>query len=384
MLEDRAIETSSQRRHWTFTPDELASKRRRSNEVAIQQIKQIQLSRRDGEKEFERAACPPGDPMGVSIGGEPGFLTWEEEAAVVNYYCIKVIEISDHLELPTNVKATAVQYLKRFYLSNSPMLHHPKELVKTVVFLSTKTENHYIPLQSFASKIANTSPEEILESEFLITQGLRFMFDVRHPHRALEGGVMELIGMLDGRIRPTPASDEADMKEAQRKLLSLNPLSSGDPSTNVRNRIFKAHAESKEILKTSALVTDAYFCYLPSQIWLGALILADQPLGEFLLEVKLADPEERQAAQDRVMACARLLRQCPYSRDLKLSAEQNVQLKRLHKTMKTIQQSMATPAPSERDVSRKRNGNAELDPSPSKTKKSKIDGGDPFGPPLVR
>jgi hypothetical protein len=44
----------------------------------------------------------------------------------------------------------------------------------------------------FAEKFQQTTAEEVLAGEFLLCQGIRFAFDVRHPFRALEGAVLEL------------------------------------------------------------------------------------------------------------------------------------------------------------------------------------------------
>ena len=52
-------------------------------------------------------------------------------------------------------------------------------------------------------------------------------------------------------------------------------------------RIQTAHGKAKEVLKTSALLTDAYFLYTPSQICLASLYLANEPLARFYLDTKL-------------------------------------------------------------------------------------------------
>ena len=44
----------------------------------------------------------------------------------------------------------------------------------------------------FAEKFPKTTPEEVLAGEFLLCQGIRFAFDVKHPFRALEGAILEL------------------------------------------------------------------------------------------------------------------------------------------------------------------------------------------------
>jgi len=78
------------------------------------------------------------------------------------------------------------------------MTYHAPDILKTALFFATKTENYYIPLKGFVAQIGKTTPEDIRASEFLLTQGLRFTFDVRHPFRALEGAVMELQSIADG------------------------------------------------------------------------------------------------------------------------------------------------------------------------------------------
>ena len=52
-----------------------------------------------------------------------------------------------------------------------------------------------------AESFPNTTEEEILAAEFLLCQGIRFAFDVRHPYRALEGAVMELKQLEDVEVR---------------------------------------------------------------------------------------------------------------------------------------------------------------------------------------
>ena len=57
----------------------------------------------------------------------------------------------------------------------------------TALFLATKTTNHPIALESYASHIPRTSPSDVLDLEFLVAQSLSFDFAVWHPHRALWG-----------------------------------------------------------------------------------------------------------------------------------------------------------------------------------------------------
>ena len=181
--------------------------------------------------------------------------------------------------------------MKRFYLSNSPMTYHPKEIMPSALFLSTKTENHYTSLKSFVSKLPKTTSEDVIAPEFLLTQGLRFTFDVRHPQRGLEGGFMELIALAK-RNGLVGSGSEQSSKELQKAMLDLEPIEeTGQKATSpadVVARIQTAHGKAKDILKTSALLTDAYFLYTPSQLWLAALMQADEPLTLFYIDSKFA------------------------------------------------------------------------------------------------
>lgn len=170
------------------------------------------------------------------------------------------------------------------------MTYHPKQIMPSALFLSTKTENHYTALKSFASKFPKTTPEDVIAPEFLVTQGLRFTFDVRHPHRGLEGGFMELLALASGDGRPPPYSEKSS-RQLQLDFVQVHKGGKGLPDKGtveqLKNRIRNAHGKAKELLKSSALLTDVYFLYTPAQIWLSALLIVDEPLCLFYLDTKL-------------------------------------------------------------------------------------------------
>ena len=177
------------------------------------------------------------------------------------------------------------------------MTYHPKSIMPCALFLATKTDNFYMSLRSFTEHIPNSTAEDIIAPEFLLTQGLRFTFDVRHPFRSLEGGIMELSAIAQGEGTPGPHHPNQTPAGLKSALQSLPPppstaASTADPSTvkptpSPSTRIAKAHHNTREILKFAAQMTDVYFLFTPSQIWLSALLIADKPLAEFYLDTKL-------------------------------------------------------------------------------------------------
>jgi cyclin H len=224
-------------------------------------------------------------------------------------------------------QATAVQYLKRFYITNSLMTYHPTSILKTALFFATKTENHYFRLTKFAEAIGKTKAEDVLASEFLLTQGLRFTFEVRHPFRALEGAVMELQAYTNG-IPPMPG------KEA----VSIPP-----ELGNLNRRVREAHGKAREYLKTSALLTDVYFHYTPSQIMFSSLLIADEDLTAWYLGTKFPSPASPSPSPDplytklleTLKSCANMMATIPPTS--KPSATELTELKQLAKKLQKCQ-----------------------------------------------
>ncbi|KAI5293812.1 hypothetical protein KEM52_005179 [Ascosphaera acerosa] len=225
-------------------------------------------------------------------------LTVQEELDIVNHFCQMCLSLGEQWQppLPTLVRATAIQYIQRFYLTNSPMTYHPRSIMPCALFLATKTENYYMPLRRFAEVIPKTTEEDVVAPEFLLAQGLHFTFDIKHPFRGLEGAVMEMIAMAKGEYLPGPHHQHPQHGQHRQTAASVRdaltslpppPQSSGQGRLGPVERIEKSHQRCREILRTAAQFTDAYFLYTPSQIWLAAMMLVDRPLAEFYLDVKL-------------------------------------------------------------------------------------------------
>lgn len=182
----------------------------------------------------------------------------------------------------------------------------------SALFLATKTENHYTSLRSFASKLGKATEEDVVAPEFLLAQGLRFTFDVRHPQRGLEGGFMELLAIASGKAPFASVAASYQLGQLQKALLDMETPQEGGAkaktATDVIQRIQNAHGKAKDILKTSALLTDAYFFYTPSQIWLSSLLVVDEPLALFYLGIKLPQNDLKKKLLVVIKECAHLLR----------------------------------------------------------------------------
>ncbi|KAG8532275.1 uncharacterized protein KY384_003916 [Bacidia gigantensis] len=307
LSEDDVYRSSTQYRFWSFAPDALASMRTTTNAAAAEGVRAAVASayqKRGGSEGRQTTNGLGKDRNGIATNVD--CLDVDEEQKLVGFYCVKAMQLADFCEFPTNVKATAVQYLKRFYLSNSPMTYHPKQIMPSALFLSTKTENHYTSLHSFVSKLPKIKQDDVVAPEFLLTQGLRFAFDVRHPHRGLEGGFMELMGLAHGQRGQILKSRMMEMKP------SKHFTKPAKTTEMLVQRIQHGHGIAKGTLKSSALLTDVYFQFTPSQIWLSAYLLADEPLIKLYLRSKLAENEELyKKLLTTLQRCCRMLESSP-------------------------------------------------------------------------
>lgn len=172
------------------------------------------------------------------------------------------------------------------------MTYHVQNISRTVMFLAAKVETHHLPVDKFADFFASSAvtSESILAPEYMVMQGLRYNLDVRHPFRGLSGGCMEMLECAAGRY-VGPASVSLSKEEVQTRMLAIPLRQGGQPGSatvpDMTDRIQKARYYASKTLKEAALLTDAYFLYTPSHIWLAALLLADEALTLFYLSLKI-------------------------------------------------------------------------------------------------
>ncbi|KIV99636.1 uncharacterized protein PV09_08701 [Verruconis gallopava] len=326
MNEDAIYRSSSQYRFWSFTPEKLADLRAKSNALASDHINALVKRRKaasavpssaEGTPSVSDADVKNGGSNGKKDDGEVERLTVEEEIELLKYYCSNVLALgNDQFKYPVHVTATAIQFLKRFYLTHSLMDYAPKRIMPTALFLANKTDNQMHSLDHFlrdAHKIdglKEVTRESILGPEFLFTQALRFHFDVRHPYRALKGIVLEghqLVHICQGHKAPAgwTRMSEDDIRDRLLKDGSVSPK-------EFERRVLSTYEKAKEYLSTKALISDAYFHYSPSQIAFASWSCHDPDFVNDLLDVKLSGvvpAREKHKIMDAIAACATMLKE---------------------------------------------------------------------------
>ena len=83
------------------------------------------------------------------------FLTPENETEIESFFSIKMAGLCETFKppMPHYVKGTAFHYFRRFYLNNSVMDFHPKEILVTAIYLACKVEEFNVSMQQFVSNI---------------------------------------------------------------------------------------------------------------------------------------------------------------------------------------------------------------------------------------
>ncbi|KAG8927870.1 hypothetical protein FRC01_006786 [Tulasnella sp. 417] len=244
-------EGSTQFRHWRFSSTSLAKLRASQNAEAVAKIRNA----------FEDDS--PGSSSTIQ------FLSADEEYFLVKLYISKISQLCAHFRFPEEVEATAVSYLKRFYLRNTVMDYHPKNVMLTAIFLAAKTSNHPIGIEQYVHSIPKTKPADVLDLEFLVAQSLRFEFTVWHAHRALWGI------WLDVQSLPVPKT-----------LSSYNQVTSEDE-----------YGQALERVRASRM-TDAELIFTPSQIALACLHSVSPALAEQWVDLK--SPNSADAVMETV------------------------------------------------------------------------------------
>ncbi|KIX09449.1 uncharacterized protein Z518_00529 [Rhinocladiella mackenziei CBS 650.93] len=376
MIEDDFYRTSSQYRYWSYTQESLARIRQNTNDLASERVRAAFRRAKSANVVQNGSNDDPANGGGADAADaevDIQTLTVDEELKIVEWGCSKIIDMGEAMNprIPSNVVATAIQYLRRFYLTHSPMTYHPKQIMMCALYLATKADHFYISLPKFVAELENVSEDDVKAPEFLLLQGLRFTLDVRHPMKGLAGGHIEMNVMAE---------------EGQ-----LGPISK---STGSAKRIGTAADQAKTLLATAAQMTDAYFLYTPSQIWLAAMMVADRELVDTYLERKLSQLPLTEAAASlepklvsTISACATLLASYRLPDD---DSTQRREMKRIRKKLTVCQnpEKMDIVAVARAKAAEKREGDgsdAEKALKKRKLERERLErDGDVFGPDLKK
>lgn len=264
---DDLYRRSSQYEFWSFTAESLQELRQKTNQHGRDKSEQLfnhalESSKQKSPEVFEKY------PLELCAESLLDYVSCEEETKYLNFYSQNVIKISNFFKMPTQVKASAISFFKKFYLMNSVMEYHPKNVLYTCIFLAAKSENYFISIESFVKVLKNTTPKDILDLEFNVLQSLKFTLLVHHPFRPLYGFFLDYQAVL---LHPSPLMYD----------VTVDTLGS-------------LYDKAKKWLNDHALLSDIMFLFSPPQVALAAMYDIDKRITDKYLKRKfLHDNHEK-------------------------------------------------------------------------------------------
>lgn len=209
-----------------------------------------------------------------SRGNNP-LLTPSDEASLISFYCSKIpLLIGPNATLPrckrdAKVAATACLLFRRFYLSNSVMMHDPKSMLAAAAFLATKVEDCMILINYIEKGTeemnAPVPQDDILTSEIILIEGIDFDLLVFSPYKTVLSYTEDLRTFLKtkrGRdlVSFPPGQDVSDSAE-QRKLVGEDLRAMHDEAIKICDDV---------------IVSDIPLRFSPGEVGLAALMVANE------------------------------------------------------------------------------------------------------------
>lgn len=168
-------------------------------------------------------------------------LSPKDEVYLVRSYLVNLREFCRkfHPSMRKSVIGTAFIYMKRFYLHQSCMEYHPRDIGVTCAYLACKVDEFNVSIDQFIKNVKGDfkkAQKTVLSNELLLMKKLNYQLAVHLPFRPVEGYLVDL------RARYPPARDKTHLL-----------------------------AEEIEEFLEKSMYTDACFLYPPSQIALAAV-----------------------------------------------------------------------------------------------------------------
>lgn len=210
--------SSTQRRNWLYTPDDLDAQRTVARNRALKQTHQTEFT-----------------PV--------------MERRLLAHYGLVLLKLCRTLKLPDKVMTSACSYLRRFYVKKSCLEVDPQGIVLTCLYLACKIEDCYLSAER-VSNVGGIPEDIILKSELVLLQGLDFDLACHCVFKALAGGAsigppdvsarekMERLLVTDAVLLHTPG---------QLARYCLGATNNDDDSDkDVRRGLDRLHEEGKE------------------------------------------------------------------------------------------------------------------------------------------
>uniref|UniRef100_A0A1B6DCS3 Cyclin-H n=1 Tax=Clastoptera arizonana TaxID=38151 RepID=A0A1B6DCS3_9HEMI len=271
-------ETSTQKRYWTFSDEnELKIKREAANQRYVEKNKDIE-------------------------DWKDKLLTPSEERTLLSVYGLNLREFCKRFTppMPKAVVGTAFHYFKRFYVNNTVMDYHPKEILVTAAYLACKVEEFNVSINQFVANIQgdrDKCAEIILNSELLIMEKMNFHLTVHNPYRPIEGLLIDL-KTRSGLVQPERL--RASIEDLVDKLFLTDACLLYAPSLLALAAVI--HSASKLQENVDSYVTDTLLGPA-NQKKLPRVIEAVRNIRSLVKSIEFPKKEYVKALEARLLVC---------------------------------------------------------------------------------
>lgn len=204
-----------------------------------------------------------------SARGSNALLSPSDETALISFYCSKIpLLIGPHAMLPrckrdAKVSATASLLFRRFYLSNSVMMHDPKTMLAAAAFLAAKVEDCMLDVRylEMGTKEMNAPVpvNDILDAEIKLIKGVDFDLLVFSPYKTILSITEDLRTYLKS--------------ERGRGLVKWNK---GQQQRQLVGEDLRPTHDKAMKLTDDVIVSDIPLMYAPGEVGMASLIVANE------------------------------------------------------------------------------------------------------------
>lgn len=194
------------------------------------------------------------------------------EELLVAFYVAKIPSLlgpfaqNQYLRRDIKATATAALLFRRFFLSNSVMLHDPKHMLVAAAFMATKVEDCQTQVHHLeeGTKLMNTSvcQSDILRAEYILLGGINCDLLCFHPYKAVLAFTEDLRTFLKG--------------DKGRELASFP---NGEDRPIIGQDLSPMHSAARALVD-DVMVSDIPFLYSPGQIGLAALMVSNEEINK--------------------------------------------------------------------------------------------------------
>jgi cyclin H len=216
------------------------------------------------------------------------YLNPEDEQVLVSFYVSKLPNLVGpqapivRCRRESKVAATAAILTRRFFLSNSVMIHDPKAIMVAAAFLAAKVEDATMDVRYLEEGTsymnAAVSKDEIIPAEIALLTGTHFDLLCFHPIKS----VLAVTEDLRTYLKSDQGKGLVSRADPSRATVSdtLADQSSQRASVVVSGQDLKPMYDAARSLLDDVIVSDVPLLFNPGQVGLAALMVAQDVVLE--------------------------------------------------------------------------------------------------------